>query len=55
MKQVAVTCVFELTYTDETNLDAIIHDVKTHYVNREYLVKGYQEQFNIVQVEEINA
>jgi hypothetical protein len=55
MKRVAVTCVFELTYNDEVDNDDIMRDVEKHYVNQKYLVKSYQEEFNIVQVEEINA
>jgi len=55
MKRIAVTCVFELTYNDEADGDDIMRDVETHYVNQKYLVKAYQEQFNIVQMEEINA
>jgi len=55
MKRVAVTCVFELTYNNELDDNDILKDVEEFYVNRKYLVKGYNEQFNVVQIEEINA
>ena len=54
MKRIAVTCVFELTYNDEIDNDDILKDVTEHYVNQKYLVKSYNEQFNVVQIEEIN-
>ncbi len=55
MKRVAVTCVFELTYNDEIDDADIERDIFTHYVNTKYLVDAYNEQFNVVQIEEINA
>jgi hypothetical protein len=55
MKRVAVTCVFELTYNDLAEDDDVLKDVTEFYVNQKYLVKKYNEQFNVVQIEEINA
>jgi hypothetical protein len=55
MKRVAVTCVFELSYNDIVDDDDIVRDVETYYVNKKYLMTPYQEQFNVVQIEEINA
>jgi len=55
MKRVAVTCVFELTYNGSVDDGDILKDVTEFYVNQKYLVKAYNEQFNVVQIEEINA